>query len=72
MTKFQIVSKMLEGGNVASAINAYETLPTRVSPRTLITAYQETNEDKYESGEEYPFETLNTLKKKLSPSKDKR
>jgi hypothetical protein len=72
MSKFQIVSKILECGNVASAINAYETLPTRVSPRTLITSWQDTDEDKYESGEEYPFETLNTLKKKLSGHKEEK
>ena len=53
------VVKILE--NVAASINSYESLPTRNSPRTLISSYMDTDEEKYESGEEYPFETLNTL-----------
>ena len=65
------VLKLLETS--AAAINSYESLPKRVSPRTLITAPPEKDEvdEQYENQKEYPFETVDTIHQKLSPKPDK-
>lgn len=69
MDKYRKAVQLLD--NHAAAINTYENLPTRVSPSTLTSSYMETDEEKYESGDEYPFETLNTLQDKWSEKEDK-
>lgn len=64
-----MVSDLLESGECSAMINSYEHLPTRNSPRTLISSFQDIDQKKYEDRKEYPFETIDTLKNKWTDEK---
>jgi hypothetical protein len=68
--KYLVLDSLLKD-NFAAAINSYESLPInykqqRSSSDILITSNNETDDEKYESDEEYPYMTINKINKKLT------
>ena len=65
MTKKYLLLSDLIHDNCSCAINSYESLPTRNTPRNLITAYKDQKDKKYEINKEYPFQSLKNLHKHM-------
>jgi hypothetical protein len=64
--KYLLLCKALkETVNSTAAINSYESLPTRNSPKTLVTSVTEMPDEKLEK-DEYPFMTLRRLRNTLA------
>jgi len=69
--KYKKLVQILDSGNVSAAINSYESLPTRNSPKSLITSSPPNEDYKYEVDTLNDFMTLNKMKKKLGHSEEK-
>jgi hypothetical protein len=68
--KFILIDKLLKD-NFAASINSYDSLPVnykqdRSSSDSLITSNPSTDEEKYESDDEYPYMTINKIHKNLT------
>jgi hypothetical protein len=64
-TQYLMVERLLKD-NFAASINSYESLPVRTSSDSLITHQPDTDNEKYENSEEYPFMTVDKIHNKLT------
>ena len=66
---YRYISRQLKENCPTTVINSYENLPTRNSPKTLITSYNMDDQEEYDD-DEYPFFSLDRINQALSPKED--